>query len=140
MYRSILVATDDSPPANNAVSRAITLAQLVGASLHALYVIDSRLGRTTTTTEPFRQTGEDALDEVDRIATSEGVPVSTTIEEGRPADVILNYAATHDIDLIILGGKTKSTAERIFIGNTAERVVRQAPISVLVVREAVSPT
>lgn len=58
-----------------------------------------------------------------------------TIEEGRPADTILNYAGTHNIDLIVLGGKTKSTAERIFLGNTAERVVRQAPVSVLVVRE-----
>ena len=135
MYRSILVATDDSPVANNAVSRAITLAELFGATLHTLYVIDSRLGRTTTTIEPFRQTGEKALDEIDRIATSEGVPVMATIEEGRPADTILNYAGTHNIDLIVLGGKTKSTAERIFLGNTAERVVRQAPVSVLVVRE-----
>ena len=75
------------------------------------------------------------LNEIKIKAAETGISVTTTLEEGTPAQVILDYAEARGIDLVILGGKTKSTAERFFIGNTTEKVVRHAPMSVLVVRE-----
>ena len=135
MYRNVLIATDGSPQAGNAVSQAIEFAHTFDATLHALFVIDSKLARTDATREPFKQTGERTLTEIKKEAAEKDVSVSTTLEEGTPAQVILDYAETRGIDLIMLGGKTKSTAERFFIGNTSEKVVRHAPMSVLVVRE-----
>ena len=135
MYRNILIATDDSPQAGTAASQAIELAHTFDATLHTLYVIDSKLARTDATREPFRQTGERTLNEIKTKAAETGISVTTTLEEGTPAQVILDYAEARGIDLVILGGKTKSTAERFFIGNTTEKVVRHAPMSVLVVRE-----
>ncbi len=135
MYRNILIATDDSSQAATAASQAIELAYTFDATLHALFVIDSKLARTNATREPFKQTGERTLNEIEIEAAENDVSVSTALEEGTPAQVILNYAETRGVDLIMLGGKTKSTAERFFIGNTAEKVVRHAPMSVLVVRE-----
>lgn len=135
MYRNVLIATDGSPQAGNAVSQAIEFAHTFDATLHALFVIDSKLARTDATREPFKQTGEQTLNEIEVEAAESNVSVATTLEEGTPAQVILDYAETRGIDLIMLGGKTKSTAERFFIGNTAEKVVRHAPMSVLVVRE-----
>ena len=135
MYRNILIATDDSPQAGTAASHAIELAHTFDATLHALFVIDRKLARTNATREPFKQTGERSLNRIKSEAAGTDVSVTTALEEGTPAQVILTYAETRGIDLIILGGKTKSTAERFFIGNTAEKVVRHAPMSVLVVRE-----
>jgi len=135
MYRNVLVATDGSSQAATAASQAIEFAHTFDATLHVLYVIDSKLARTDATREPFKQTGERALNEIKADAAEKGVSVTTSVEEGAPAQVILDYAETRGIDLIILGGKTKSAAERFFIGNTAEKVVRHAPMSVLIVRE-----
>ena len=135
MYQNVLIATDGSPQAAIAASQAIVFAHTFDATLHALYVIDSKLARTDATREPFKQTGERALSEIEAKAAENDVLVTTSVEEGAPAQVILDYAETRGIDLIMLGGKSKSTAERFFIGNTAEKVVRHAPKSVLIVRE-----
>jgi len=135
MYQNILIATDGSPQAAIAVSQAIGLAHTFDATLHGLFVIDSKLARTGATRDPFKQTGERTLSEIGVEAAEKDVSVTTSLEEGAPAQVITDYAETRGIDLIILGGKTKSAAERFFIGNTAEKVVRHAPMSVLVVRE-----
>lgn len=135
MYQELLVATDDSTAADLAVERAIELADTFGARLHALYVVNSRLGRTTATKDPYEQAGERALQECEQAAAENDVPLVTAFEEGDPAGEILDYAERNGIDLIVLGGKRKSTAERFFISNTAEKVVRQAEMSVLVVRD-----
>lgn len=134
MYRTILVATDDSPQADAATDAAIELAKRFDATLHAIYVLDSRIGRTSATKEPFKQIGENALQEIEQEAALNDVSVTTTLVEGTPASEILDYAERHAIDVIVVGGKDKSTVERFFIGTTAEKVVRHAPMSVLVVR------
>jgi len=135
MYQKLLVATDESIAADIAMKRAIELADTFGARLHALYVVDSRLGRTTASKDPYEQAGKHALQKCKKAAAQNCVPLITALEEGNPAGEILEYAEKNSIDLIVLGGKNKSTPERFFISNTAERVVRQAPMSVLVVRD-----
>ncbi len=135
MYRNVLVATDDSPQAEGAVARAIDLAEAFDADLHVLYVVDERLGRTAATRDPYEGIGKEALSEAERDATVRDVRVTTSLEEGHPASEILDYAADHAVDLIVVGGTGKSAVERFFIGTTAERVVRKAGMSVLVVRE-----
>jgi nucleotide-binding universal stress UspA family protein len=135
MYRNILIATDDSPQTSNAASQAIEFAHTFDATLHALYVLDSKLARTDATRESYEQIGERTLNRIKAEAAEKDVSVTTTLEEGMPAQVILDYAETRGIDLIILGGKTKSVVERFLIGNTAEKVVRDAPMSVFIVRK-----
>lgn len=135
MYRNVLVATDGSREAGAAGSRAIELADQFDATLTAIFVVDRRLGRTTATKEPYRQAGESALEGIERAAARRDVPVTTRLTDGQPADAIVDYAESHGIDLIVVGGKNKSTTERIFIGDTAEKVVRYAPMSVLIVRD-----
>lgn len=135
MFRSVLVATDDSPAADTAVDRAIELAIMADAELHALYVIDRRVARTAAARDPFERIGERTLEAVERAAQSANVAIETSIEEGDPPAAILDYVGEHGIDLVVVGGKSKSTAERFFIGSTAEKVVRRASVSVLVVRD-----
>lgn len=115
MYHSILVATDDSPMAKTAVDRAIELADRFDASLYALYAINERLGRTTATKDPYERAGKSALKAAEAKAAERNLQITTTLIEGRPANAILKYTEDHHIDLIVLGRKDKSAAERFFM-------------------------
>lgn len=134
MYESILVATDGTAASEIAAREAIETAASFGAELSAIFVIDDSLARTSATRDSEEDTGRRALNDMETRAAKADMVVSTTIEEGEPAQAILEYAESHDFDLIVVGGKRKSAAERRFIGNTAEAIVRRAPISVLVAR------
>jgi universal stress protein A len=59
----------------------------------------------------------------------------TVVEIGRPYEQIVAAAKTHNIDLIIIATRGYTGLKHLFIGSTAERVVRHAPCPVLTVRE-----
>jgi nucleotide-binding universal stress UspA family protein len=54
--------------------------------------------------------------------------------EGDPAEEIINYAAEASIDLIVMGTHGRTGLERLLMGSVAEKVLRGAPCSVLVVK------
>ena len=54
--------------------------------------------------------------------------------EGDPAEEILRYAADAGTDLIVLGTHGRTGLERLLMGSVAEKVMRDAPCSVLVVK------
>jgi nucleotide-binding universal stress UspA family protein len=64
-----------------------------------------------------------------------GLAVKTVIEAGySAAENIVKHAGKNNIDLIVLGHKSKSGLERLLVGSVAGKVVTYAPCSVLVVR------
>ena len=69
--------------------------------------------------------------EAERIATT---GVRTALVEGDPAAGILRYARDHGVDLLVLGTHGRTGLRRLVLGSVAERVVRQAPCPVMVVR------
>ena len=60
--------------------------------------------------------------------------VRSTSRFGYPAEEILNTAREHDADLIVLGVRGQTRAEPFRLGSVAQKVVKYAPCSVLVVR------
>jgi universal stress protein A len=54
---------------------------------------------------------------------------------GAPADEIVRYADSRDIDLIVMGTHGRSGVAHMVMGSVAEKVVREAPCPVLVVRQ-----
>ena len=63
------------------------------------------------------------------------VYAKTVIESGySPADNIVRYAEQNNIDLIVMGHKSRSGLVRLLIGSEAVKVVTYAPCSVLVIR------
>src|SRR3546814_8168905 len=60
--------------------------------------------------------------------------IDIRVEEGEPADVILDVAGRSDSDLIVLGDASGTPGRRL-LGNTVETLVRSAPASVLVVKQ-----
>jgi len=72
-----------------------------------------------------------------RLASSEHVPdieVETQVVQGRTADSIVEFAASHDCDLVVLATHGLSGVAHALLGSVAERVVRTADVPVLTVR------
>ena len=67
-------------------------------------------------------------------AASVGVEASETIvEDDSPSRAILAYADEQDCDLIVMGTHGRTGLDRVLLGSMTERVVRLAPIPVLIV-------
>ena len=60
------------------------------------------------------------------------IRLDTEIELGRPVRAIVSCA--DDYDTVVIGSHGGSVAERIFVGNVAEKVFRRSPVPVVVVR------
>jgi nucleotide-binding universal stress UspA family protein len=123
MFGSIVVGTDGSDTASEAVRQAVELAKAVGAEL---LVVSAFVGAS-----------EDAaplLADAAAVAQAAGVPVQTFPRPGDPADAILDVAEERDADLIVVGNKGTSGAKRFLLGSVPNRVSHHAPCSVLIIR------
>jgi nucleotide-binding universal stress UspA family protein len=60
--------------------------------------------------------------------------VETEIVVGPPANAIVEYVETEDIDAVVIGSHGRDGFSRILLGSVAETVVRRSPVPVTVVR------
>jgi nucleotide-binding universal stress UspA family protein len=134
MYNDILVPTDGSQGANAALEHGIEIASKWDATLHTLYVVDTRLARTGPLLETLRDEGRGAVRDVQVTGTQAGLTVVTEIAEGNPHEEILDYVSEHGIDMVIMGTHGRTGIDRVVMGSVAERVVRRSPVPVLTVR------
>lgn len=144
----MLVGTDFSPASTPAMTYAFDLAASVGASVHLLHVVEEwALTATYLQALDIELPGlrERVIDDADAtlraLAASmagRGVPVSTTIREGRPSEVIVEIARSIKADLVVVGTRGRGGMAHALLGSVAERVVRTAPCPVLTVRDAQS--
>ena len=134
MYDRILVPTDGSQGANTALEHGIEIASQWDATVHALYVVDTRLARSGPALETLRREGRRAVRDVEVAGTEAGLPVVTDIVEGNPHEEILAYVAANDIDMVVMGTHGRTGLDRVFMGSVAERVGRRSPVPVLTVR------
>jgi len=130
VFDRILAGTDGSHRAEEAVGRAAQLASVTGAALDLVYVIDS--GRPhDADVEPK---AEAVLHKAEAIA-ARSLPASAKVVAGDPAQALLEEAA-HAVDVICVGPDAGLLGGRIRVGRVAAHVLRHAPCSVLVGREA----
>lgn len=138
MYDRILVPTDGSTGTAHVALHAIELAEIHGATLHTLHVIDAAVtGHLTdagVATESLDSRARQAVETVERMADSHGVDCHTAIREGTPAETILDYAHDEGIGLIVAGTHGRSGVKRHLVGSVTERLVRHASCPVLTVR------
>jgi nucleotide-binding universal stress UspA family protein len=139
MYDRILVPTDGSPGMDSVVAHAASLAEVHGATLDFVYVVNTaafaNLPMETSwegLCETLRDEGEAALDAA---AESAGdVPHERHLLEGGPSREITAYATRSDADLVVMGTHGRGGIDRILLGSVAERVVRSSSVPVLTVR------
>jgi nucleotide-binding universal stress UspA family protein len=142
MYENILVATDGSAHANNAVDHAIVIAMQFDATLHVLSIIDTRYLGVTTPAEidvkmlrkSLREESELAIDDARSKTNETDLSVVSEIVIGVPGRAIAAYAAENDTDLIVMGTQGRGALERALLGSVTMEVLKSAAAPVLAVQ------
>jgi nucleotide-binding universal stress UspA family protein len=133
---NVLVATDFGIASDVALAYGRTLARLFGASLHLLHVAENYFMRPVAC-DPHALVAA-AREQVDTQLTADdrrNLRATAEVDTSdSPADAIVDYAKTANIDLIVLGTHGRQAIGRFLLGSVAERVVRTAPCHVLTVR------
>ncbi|WP_207591092.1 universal stress protein [Halomontanus rarus] len=138
MYETILFPTDGTDHATTVAEHAIDIAATRDATLHVLSVVDDRAflilsdDRVDDVRADFRARALEAVDEAATAAVDRGVTVETTVDDGRPAECILECADGADADLIVMG-TSGDDYERNVVGSVSQQVVRTSPVPVLTV-------
>lgn len=139
MYGSILIPTDGSQEMATVVDQGIELARLCRATVHTLHVVDERADLTVPDEArdqvrgTLEEDGQTATKAVAARAVDAGLDVSREVRWGDPSAAILANAIENEVDLIVMGTHGRTGYERYLLGSVAEKVVRIAPIPVLVV-------
>jgi nucleotide-binding universal stress UspA family protein len=145
VFKSIVIGTDGSETADQAVRQAVDLAKRVGARIELVSayepVSDTRL-REERREAPAdvqyavnpKEDVEATLKEAAEVAQEAGVEVQTYARQGDPADAILDVAEEKGADLIVVGNKGMTGAKRFLLGSVPNKVSHHAPCSVLIIR------
>lgn len=109
MTDTILLPTDGSESASEATAHAIALAARTGATLHAVYVVDTRdvgepaLSSMAVVVDEDESRGYRVLEAVRQAAENHGVVVETRCCHGDPTEEIPALADAIEADLIVMG-------------------------------------
>ena len=136
----ILVPIDFSGHSDLALHHAAELAKKFSARLTLYHVLHHVL--PTLVDVPLgvnlwpEECGTTATSRLRELATSLGADVHSevAVEEGVPWDSIVNRATKTGSDLIVMATHGRTGLKHALLGSVAERVLRHAPCSVMVVR------
>jgi nucleotide-binding universal stress UspA family protein len=145
MYQRILVPVDGGATAAGGLDQAIRLANLTGATLCLVHMLDAASHCSGFETGAVycsevlprvRQTGERILDESRQRVERAGLKAETVLFEasGGVSEFVLDYAKRWGAELIVVGTHGRRGAARFFMGSDAERILRGATVPVLLVR------
>ncbi len=147
-FQRILVTTDFSAAGDHAVAHAFRLAADHGAEVLLCHVIETVVAPNplyahyypaeVLSPESRARTEQDAREALLARAPQEGplagVARSTVVTHGIPADEIIRVAKEREVDLIVIATHGRTGLKHLFMGSTAERVIRHVHCPVLVVR------
>jgi len=150
--KKILVPTDFSDLANQALDLAAVIAEQEDAEILLINVIEYPASPT------FNVMGMNAINNVDNIYIVEiidrmkdqlektkkdlkyqNVRIQTDVKIGSAFRNITEDIVRHDVDLVIMGTKGSGGLEGALIGSNAEKVVRLSQCPVLIIKDAVAP-
>jgi len=139
--KHILVPTDLSEGAEQALDYACELARTLDAELHLLNVVgipalgvpELGVALASTMIDQLVVENQTALQELARARVTARLG-QILIKAGDPRDMINRTAQELGIDLIIMGTHGRRGITRALLGSVAETVVRSAPCAVLTVR------
>ena len=138
MMKNILVPVDGSEGADRAIEKAVMLAQTCGAKLNFLYVANiNQLAINAVLSDAIldsvTKAGNVILDRALEMVPA-GVTKESFSDTGSPAVVILDFAETNDIDLIVMGSRGLGVVKGVLLGSVSQYVVEQSKCPVLVVK------
>jgi len=157
MFSRILVAVDADELVDAVIQEAGDLARALGSRIAFVHIVDPAaalrplasgnmggmgiptmggVGSAALTEQVLdeqREEGESFIDTLPALLPA-GIKAEVLLREGAPTEGILDAAREWDADLIIAGTHGRGGLQRLFVGSTAEAVLRAAPCPVLVIR------
>ncbi|WP_318570673.1 universal stress protein [Salinigranum marinum] len=139
MISRVLVPMDESEMAEHALEYALEAHP--DAEITVLHIVgepSAMMGKAVglALEDDFEEAVEERASQVHEraheIAQTYEKEITTDVAWGRPAKAIINRAA--DFDTVVIGSHGGSLADRLFVGNVAEKVFRHSPVPVTVVR------
>jgi len=150
MYRNIILATDFSKHSLAALGEIKKIGDVGGCKVTIIHVIAEKDVQMFANMEGFytihfdeikdkierhlRSKAEKEMDSLVEELLISGFEVDSIIMVGKPHREIIIKAKELCSDLIAIGSHGKSQIEEMFLGSTTEKILRQAPCPVLVVR------
>jgi nucleotide-binding universal stress UspA family protein len=144
----ILVATDFSECSQQALEYAISMGKAFQSKISLLHVLDvpselsteamiraGKEGPLMSLEDYLRDNCKEQLDAKKKRIHEAGLQADSLVEAGLAYRVILHKAESLGVDLIVVGTHGHTGLKHLFLGSTAERVVRQAPCPVLTIRQ-----
>jgi nucleotide-binding universal stress UspA family protein len=144
--KKILVPCDFSVQARQAFHTALAIAEADPGEVHLLHVIeipvlqDPLLLPVPAFEEGlFGELESKAREQFSRMAATApaGVNVETKVLYGVTASMIRHYIREFDITMVVMGTRGSTGIRELFVGSNTEKVVRQSPVPVMVVRNEV---
>ncbi len=158
MFSRILVAVDSDELVDVVIKEAGDLAKALGSQIAFVHVVDpasalaplaaadnaggmalptlagpGSAALTEQVIEEQREEGESFIETLPSRLPA-GIASEVLLREGAPTAGIIDAAREWDADLIIAGTHGRGGLQRLFVGSTAEAVLRAAPCPVLVIR------
>lgn len=137
----IICGIDGSPSSRKALKFAIDLAERYSAHLCIIHAIPSYLpvfGMSeriiTREEEKFKNQTTKKIMKFLNSFNLKKIQHESLFEWGVPANILLDHAEDFNFDLIVIGAKGHSKLYHVLLGSTAEKILRYAPCSLLVVR------
>jgi len=139
MIERVLVPIDDSEMARRALAYAfenhpdaeITVLHVVGEP-SPMWGTASGLVLEDDFETAAREHAEEVFEPARELAAEYGIEPNTEIEVGDVAKAVVNTA--DEFDLVVIGSHSGTLVERLFVGNTARKIVSHSPVPVTVVR------
>ncbi len=141
MISKIIVPTDFSEPAKQALNYAIALGSKTGATLHIIHVNQVAMVDATMPAETYQvfvKEIEDSTEEAFKnletsLLAHTNIPYHFKTTYGFVAEEVCDYAVAQEADLIIMGTTGASGAAEILIGSNAASIVSKSIVPVLVI-------
>lgn len=141
MISNIIVPTDFSEAATQAMQYALSLANKLKASVHVLHINQVAMVDTTMPAETYQMFVKEIEDQTQdqfkklekEILDASGVTYTCHSKYGFVADEICDFALKQEADLIILGTTGASGMSEILFGSNASSVVSKTQTPVMVI-------
>jgi nucleotide-binding universal stress UspA family protein len=142
MDDSIVVGTDGSETAKEAVAEAVRLAKALGAHLHVVSAFEPVRGAKISgapegAAKVWAVHPDDAVEGILSEAAAgvriAGVEVTPHAVRHDPADALLQVADEVDASMIVVGSRGMHGARRLALGNVPNKVSHHARCNVLIV-------
>lgn len=132
--RNILYPVDGSERSTDALPGVLQLADLFESRIVLLRVLEPKKGKPAPRAE--REEAEAQLKSLSSMIEKQGVETSCMLETGEAVEQILKAAKAKEIDLLAMTTHGRGGLSRAILGSVTEEVLRQAPVPLLVTRNA----